>query len=113
VIEKKDSSVVWHYRNTTPELAYIRSNSLEQVLRELVDDTGLEVYHGKKIIEVKLHAVNKGSAADQLYDEYPAKFVLCVPRPFCVFSRVGCDTSTVGSIVRSVGFSSCFVAILL
>lgn len=74
-VEKKDYSVVWHYRNVNPELAYIRNGSLEHEMRPLLDEADLEIHYGHMIIEVKPRSVHKGNAASTLYEKYPAPFI--------------------------------------
>lgn len=75
LVEEKDFSLVWHYRNVNPELAYIRNNTLRRELAELTRETDLAIHNGNKIIEVKPSTIDKGSIARQLYDELSADFV--------------------------------------
>lgn len=75
LVEEKDFSLVWHYRNVNPELAYIRNNSLRRELADLTNESDLTVHNGNKIIEVKPSTIDKGSIAQKLYDESPADFV--------------------------------------
>lgn len=75
LVEEKDFSVVWHYRNVNPELAYIRNGSLEHELREITAGTDLEIRHGHMIIEVKPQNIHKGNAVADLYEKYHAPFI--------------------------------------
>ncbi len=77
LVEEKDYSIVWHYRNVVPELAFGRATKLRQELLELVDRDKVEVHDGDKIIEVKQKDVNKGRVVEELIAKYHPDFVLC------------------------------------
>lgn len=78
VIESKSSSIVWHYRNVPPELAYVRRQNLQHDLAELLADTEVGVHKGNKIIEIKPHAISKGQIVERLLRKKTAyDFVLC------------------------------------
>ncbi len=76
-IEEKDYSIVWHYRNVVPELAFNRTSKLRQELIGIVDDETAEVHTGDKIIEVKQKNVNKGRVVSELVERYHPDFILC------------------------------------
>lgn len=78
VIEEKNFSVVWHYRNTPPELAYARNASLRHDLRNLLSDSNVQVLGGSKIIEVKPHGTHKGTVVSELLFEHQSDFVLTI-----------------------------------
>lgn len=75
VVEEKDFTIVWHYRQTNPELAYIRNSAVKRGLQELVEGTDLEVHNGNKIIEIKPADTHKGAIAAQLIKTYPSDFI--------------------------------------
>lgn len=77
-IEEKTFSLVWHYRNTPPELAYERTSSMRHELVKLLDGTNIGVYSGNKIIEVKPRTVSKGVAVKKIAAHTPADFILCI-----------------------------------
>lgn len=77
-IEEKDYSLVWHYRNVPPELAYVRNVRLKRELDRLLDGTGIAAHYGNKIIEVKPKVVNKGVAVRKLLADNPADFIMCI-----------------------------------
>lgn len=77
-VEEKDFALVWHYRRVPTELAYMRSSNLKRELRSLLQNSGIGVYSGNKIIEVKPEGVTKGSVASELLALNPADFILCV-----------------------------------
>lgn len=75
-IEEKDYSLVWHYRNVAPELAYVRANEMKRELTDLLDTDEIGVYGGDKVIEIKPIDINKGYAASELEAVYQSDFVL-------------------------------------
>ena len=76
VIEEKDYALVWHYRNVSPELAYVRATEIKRELIDLIDDESIGVFSGSKIIEVKPNDINKGFVSAELEALYPAEFIL-------------------------------------
>ena len=76
-IEEKDYSLVWHYRNVPPELAYVRASEMRRELIDIVDSDTVGVYAGDKIVEIKPVDINKGYAAGELEAVYQSNFVLC------------------------------------
>lgn len=76
-IEEKDFALVWHYRNTPPELAYARNSSLRHELNSLITDSDVGVFDGNKIIEIKPRAAEKGSIVNELLESAPAEFIMC------------------------------------
>lgn len=75
-VEEKDYSIVWHYRNVAPELAYVRANEMKRELISLIDSDSIGVHSGDKVIEVKHNEINKGYAAAELDALYPSDFIL-------------------------------------
>jgi trehalose 6-phosphate synthase/phosphatase len=78
VIEEKDYSLVWHYRNVPTELAYIRTANLKREIQNTIGDSDVGVYSGNKILEIKLKEAHKGYAASELAALYPSEFILAV-----------------------------------
>ncbi|HDP54323.1 MAG TPA: bifunctional alpha,alpha-trehalose-phosphate synthase (UDP-forming)/trehalose-phosphatase [Bacteroidetes bacterium] len=64
-LEEKNYSLVWHYRNSDPDLGVIRAWELKDELRDLVSNLNLEIMDGDKVIEIKNSGINKGRAAAQ------------------------------------------------
>jgi len=77
-IEEKDFSLVWHYRNTEPELALVRSNELKDTLFHLIANRDLEILEGSKIIEVKNMGINKGKAVLKWLTQANWDFILAI-----------------------------------
>lgn len=75
-VEEKDYSLVWHYRNVAPELAYVRMNELKRELVHLINDDEIGVFSGDKVVEIKPVDINKGYAVSELEAIYQSDFIL-------------------------------------
>ncbi len=64
-IEEKNYSLVWHYRRATNFAAQKNLRILQHVLGPAVTTYGLQLFHGKKILELKDPGVHKGAAAQR------------------------------------------------
>lgn len=76
-VEQKTFSIVWHYRNVPPELAFARNSNLRHDLQELLKDSDIGIYSGHKILEVKPRGITKGVALDELFIDKNYDFILC------------------------------------
>lgn len=65
-IEDKTASVAWHYRNAEPEFASLQANELRLHLMTVLSNFPVEVLQGEKVIEVRMHGVNKGAAVRRI-----------------------------------------------
>jgi trehalose 6-phosphate synthase/phosphatase len=77
-VEEKDYSLVWHYRNVPTQLAYVRSTNLKRELRQMLMNSGIGVYSGNKIVEIKPENIGKGYVASELMALNPADFIMCI-----------------------------------
>jgi trehalose 6-phosphate synthase/phosphatase len=77
-IEEKKNTLAWHYRNTHPDLGFIRSRELRNSLLQLITNTPLQVIDGNKVLEVRLIGIDKGSSAQKLVKHFKPDFTLCV-----------------------------------
>lgn len=77
-LEEKDFSFVWHYRNVSPELAYVRSEELKTELQSILEDTDIGVYDGQKVIEIKPQRMHKGTIATKLLMERKWDFTMAL-----------------------------------
>lgn len=78
LIEEKEYSIAWHYRQADPAAAAI---VMREILYELITYTStieIEVIHGNKIIEIKNIGADKGSAAQLWLQKKKYDFVLAV-----------------------------------
>lgn len=76
VIEEKDFSYVWHYRNVSPDLAYVRSQELIADLKKELVDSDADVFEGNKIVEVKPHYMHKGAQVTEILDREHWDFMM-------------------------------------
>ena len=77
-IEKKRTTLVWHYRNCDAWLADLREKQLINALMPLCTTLGLNIMRGNKVVEVKASNINKGTEALRLLHERAYAFVLAM-----------------------------------
>lgn len=77
-IEEKKNTIAWHYRNTNPDLGFIRSRELYNNLQQLTTNTPLQVIDGNKVIEVRMIGVDKGATALNILARINPDFILCI-----------------------------------
>jgi trehalose 6-phosphate synthase/phosphatase len=66
MIEEKETTLVWHYRNVDGWLASLREQQLINTLIEPCSRMGLQIMRGNKIVEIKSPMHTKGSEAKRL-----------------------------------------------
>ena len=78
-IEIKKSSITWHYRSSDPEWGLFQCRQCQDLLENnLARKRPIEVLVGKKNLEVRPLAVNKGEIVKRiLYANPDAEFVFC------------------------------------
>jgi trehalose 6-phosphate synthase/phosphatase len=76
LVEEKSYSLSWHYRKVEPGLGEQRAIELQDNLRMLAFDMGLQILQGHKVIELKSNLVSKGNAARMWLEENAYDFVL-------------------------------------
>lgn len=77
-IEEKTNTIAWHYRNTHPDLGFIRSRELINNLSQMLQNTLLQVIDGNKVVEVRMSGFDKGIMALKIVNELDPDFVLCI-----------------------------------
>jgi len=77
-IEKKNFSLVWHYRKTDPDLGIQRAWELKDALHVLTSNLNLEIMDGDKVLEIKYSGVNKGRAAMHKVGDEAHDFILAI-----------------------------------
>jgi trehalose 6-phosphate synthase/phosphatase len=77
-IEEKKNTLAWHYRNTDPDLGFVRSRELHNSLLQLTVNTPLQVIDGNKVIEVRLMGVDKGATALNIIGQFNPDFTVCL-----------------------------------
>ncbi|HEX3081757.1 MAG TPA: trehalose-phosphatase, partial [Candidatus Saccharimonadia bacterium] len=78
LIEDKTFSLVWHYRNVTPELAYIRKAGIMHDAEKFLRDSEIDVFEGHQVLEFKPRFITKGTAAKQKMGEGGHDFILAI-----------------------------------
>lgn len=77
-IEKKNYSLVWHYRKAEVEQAELRAHELKDELGAYITNHSLEIMEGNKVIEVKNAGINKGAAANSLLRNKDYDFIMAI-----------------------------------
>jgi trehalose 6-phosphate synthase/phosphatase len=77
-IEEKDFSLVWHYRKVEESLGELRANELINTLRYLVEDKGLQLLPGNKVVEIKNIEINKGKAVLTFLQDTQYDFIMAI-----------------------------------
>ncbi len=78
IIEEKQNTLAWHYRNTHPGLGFTRSRELLNNLLQLTANTPVQVIDGNKVLEVRLTGVDKGMTALKVFNHFQPDFALCI-----------------------------------
>lgn len=78
LMEEKQNSLSWHYRNTNPGLGFIRSRELLNNLLQLTTNTPLQVIDGNKVLEIRLTGMDKGTTALKVLSKLNPDFTLCI-----------------------------------
>lgn len=79
-VEEKKASVTWHYRNADPDFGLFQCRECQNLLDNLIaqQDMPVEVLVGKKNLECRPLAVNKGEIVKRiLYGNTDVEFVFC------------------------------------
>ena len=87
-VEKKKCSIAWHYRLADPDYGAFQANECRNVLEDgVLSNRAVEILTGKRNLEVRPMALNKGSIVMRLFEERnnstqhldsPFDFILCV-----------------------------------
>ena len=75
-VEKKDYSLVWHYRKVETGLGEVRTRELTSHLKYISSEKDIQIMEGNKVIEIKNSHVNKGSAAAEWLKKGKYDFVM-------------------------------------
>lgn len=78
MIEEKETTLVWHYRNVDAWLASLREQQLVDTLIEPCSRQGLQIMRGNKIVEIKSPNHTKGSEARRLLGMEDYDFVMAI-----------------------------------
>jgi trehalose 6-phosphate synthase/phosphatase len=75
-VEKKDYSLVWHYRKVETGLGEERTSELTSRLKYATVNKNLKVLEGNKVVEVKNSEVDKGRAAKLWLNNPSSDFIM-------------------------------------
>ncbi len=75
-VEKKDYSLVWHYRKVETGLGEMRTRELTSHLKYISSEKDIQIMEGQKIVEVKNSQVNKGFAAAEWVKNQNYDFIM-------------------------------------
>ncbi len=77
-VERKNHSLAWHYRKVEPSLAAVRLGELNEALSGMVQNLGVKVMRGNKVVEVRNFSINKGSSIRRWFSDGKWGFALAV-----------------------------------
>jgi trehalose 6-phosphate synthase/phosphatase len=77
-VEEKRNTLTWHYRNTNPDLGFVRSRELLNSLQQLAVNTSLQIIDGNKVLEIRMTGIDKGITALKLINILHPDFILCM-----------------------------------
>lgn len=66
LVEEKNFSLVWHYRQADPSLASVRVQELRGALASLTENIDVGIFEGSKILEIRRYGISKGHAVEYL-----------------------------------------------
>ncbi|HEV2708006.1 MAG TPA: bifunctional alpha,alpha-trehalose-phosphate synthase (UDP-forming)/trehalose-phosphatase, partial [Pyrinomonadaceae bacterium] len=78
LIEEKEFSVVWHYRMADLEFGEWLANELVSTLEQMLAETDLRAFRGRKIVEVKPLWANKGEVLARLAEHDAGAPAFCL-----------------------------------
>ncbi|GAA5853028.1 hypothetical protein JCM8547_004777 [Rhodosporidiobolus lusitaniae] len=77
-VEKKISSITFHYRNADPVFGLFQAKECQAMLESMQESLPIDVLVGKKNVEVRPAHTNKGEIVRRLMYTYPdAEFCMC------------------------------------
>nr|GMC70377.1 probable alpha,alpha-trehalose-phosphate synthase [UDP-forming] 7 [Ipomoea batatas]GMC72715.1 probable alpha,alpha-trehalose-phosphate synthase [UDP-forming] 7 [Ipomoea batatas]GME02519.1 probable alpha,alpha-trehalose-phosphate synthase [UDP-forming] 7 [Ipomoea batatas] len=82
-IEKKESAIVWQYRDADPGFGFSQAKEMLDHLESVLANEPVAVKSGQHIVEVKPQGVTKGLVAEKIFTSMAEKgkladFVLCI-----------------------------------
>ena len=77
-VEIKDFSLVWHYRQVLPDLAYVRKEELKIAAHDLLESSDIGIFEGHKIIEIKPKKIHKGVITKEIVESADWDFIMAI-----------------------------------
>ncbi len=78
LIEEKDYSLAWHYRQSDPDMIAVKLSEVRETLRSIIQAETLGLQEGNKVLEVKDNRVNKGFGAAAFIQNQEYDFIFAV-----------------------------------
>jgi trehalose 6-phosphate synthase/phosphatase len=78
LLEEKDYSIVFHYREADPDQASIRIKEMVDNLVHFTKNADLHVLHGNKVVEIRNAILHKGTAVQYFLSRKQYDFVLTI-----------------------------------
>lgn len=78
LLEEKEFSLAWHYRQADPEQGAQQAKELMDDLAAYTRNIDVQVLEGNKVVELRNTGVTKGTAAQAWLASQPADFVLAI-----------------------------------
>jgi trehalose 6-phosphate synthase/phosphatase len=78
LVEEKEYSMVWHYRNANIEQGKLRAFELVSELNEYIHNRHLQVLMGNKIVEVRQSGINKGTILKKIIEKADYDYVFAI-----------------------------------
>jgi trehalose 6-phosphate synthase/phosphatase len=97
-VEAKESSLVWHFRKTSPYHAQKYLIVLKRALKAYARKSNLELRQGNKILEVRPHGINKGTSAIAWLNKLSPDFVVAIGDDYTdedMFTNLSTDAYTI------------------
>ena len=71
LVEEKATGLAWHYRMADAEFGPLQANELRVHLTELLSNTPVHILSGHKVIELRMHGVNRGLVVEPILARNP------------------------------------------
>jgi trehalose 6-phosphate synthase/phosphatase len=78
LLEEKDFSLVWHYRQVDSDLAAARLGELKSVIADVAANEEVEVVDGNKVLELRSAGTGKGHAVRHWLTDQEWDFIMAV-----------------------------------
>jgi trehalose 6-phosphate synthase/phosphatase len=78
VLEEKNFSLTWHYRNADPETGYACSRELIRILEDPISTYNLKILDGNKVVDILSGNTGKGKAVEKISAEKRYDFILSI-----------------------------------
>jgi len=75
-LEKKNTSLAWHYREVDSWMGLLRSRQLAESLYSICSAEGLQILNGNKVIEIKPNEHSKGMELERMIAKESYDFIL-------------------------------------